>query len=249
MTYRTSVRFCSNHLSSARLSLIPLFLLVVQGCGTGEYERRVEEGLAQAKANSKFNGLYGPQPLPETAVSVRMPKVFKDPPLVEGAQINGKPVDARRIKPGLFPFPFLKFTYETYVDDAGGVKLPCYCYVGAVNAAGGRVRNPRGDIDASFQKKAEFESLTNWTDVQGETPEGRSNAWKKIRIECQQDFRTLDKAGQEKYAQMPGVMEIYLHEEAEHYVVIVWRLPKSIEQKFDLAKWTPIVAGCVTVKK
>ncbi len=249
MTYLASVRFSSVFWSPICLSLTLLFLLIIQGCGTGEYERRLDEGLTQAKANSKFNGLYGPQPLPDTAVSVRIPKMFKDPPLVEGAQVNGKPVDVRRIKPGLFPFPFLKYTYETYVDDAGGVKLPCYCYVGAANAAGGRVRNPKSDIDVSFQKKAEFESLTNWMDFQGETPEGRGNAWKKIRIECQQDFRTLDKAGQEKNAQLPGIMEIYLHEEAENYVIIVWRMPKSIEQKVELAKWAPIVAGCVTVKK
>jgi len=68
-------------------------------------------------------------------------------------------------------------------------------------------------------------------------------------MESQQDFRTLDKAGQEKYAQMPGLLEIYVQEEAENYVFIVWRMPKSIEQKVELSKWAPIVAGCVSIKK
>ena len=249
MTHRASVLSRNVRLSAILSSLAALFLPVIQGCGTGEYERRLDEGLAAAKANSKFNGLYGPQALPETSVSVRIPKMFKDPPLVEGAQVNGKPVDARRIKPGLFPFPFLKFTYEAYVDDAAGAKLPCYCYVGAVSKAGGRVRNPGGEIEVSLKNKAEFEKLTNWTDFQGETPEGRGNTWKKIRMESQQDFRTLDKAGQEKYAQMPGLLEIYVQEEAENYVFIVWRMPKSIEQNVELSKWAPIVAGCVSIKK
>ena len=45
------------------------------------------------------------------------------------------------------------------------------------------------------------------------------------------------------------MLEVYLHEEAGHYVLIAWRMPSSIEQQVDLAKWAPLVAGRVSVKK
>jgi len=46
---------------------------------------------------------------------------------------------------------------------------------------------------------------------------------------------------------MPGVLDIFLHEEAGLLVVIAWRMPESIEPY--VAKWEPLVAGCVNVKR
>ena len=82
-----------------------LFFCVLLGCGTGEYEQRLADRVLEAQQESKFNNLYAPQELPQTPVSVRMPTMFKDSPLVDGAQVGGKPVDPRRVKPGLFSFP------------------------------------------------------------------------------------------------------------------------------------------------
>src|SRR3972149_6811272 len=98
-------------------------------------------------------------------------------------------------------------------------------------------------------RKQDQSGLTDWVDFQGETPDGKGNQWKKLRFTNQQEFFTIDTTGQERFVQMPGVLEVYLHEEAGYCIAIAWRVPASIEQTVDLAKWAPLAAGCVSVKK
>ena len=64
-------------------------------------------------------------------------------------QVGGKPVDPRRVKPGLFELPWVKLTYEGFIDDPNAGKLPYYCYLGAVEMAGGQFRDPAGPSSRS----------------------------------------------------------------------------------------------------
>ena len=218
-------------------------LLLLCGCGTSEYERRLES----RPTTSKFDELYGPQELPGVPVSVRVPVLFKASPLVEGALVDGKPIDPRRVKPSLVALPGLKLTYEAFIEDSEGGKLPYYCYVGALNISNNRGPKPENSIHNELAGRPAYESLTEWADYQGETPEGRGNDWKKVRCASEQDFMYTDKNGKQDFRQMPGVIDIFLHEEAGMLVVIAWRMPKSIEP--HVAKWEPLVAGCVSVKR
>jgi hypothetical protein len=223
-----------------------LFLFALTGCGTSEYERRLNTGASKAQAESKWNNLYGPQDLADTPVSVRLPKMFTDSPLVVGVPVGGKPVDDRRVKPMLFDFPGLKLTYETLVEDPQAGKLPCYCHVGAVAGAAGQLS---AAVLADLQNKGPFDQQPTWSDFQAETSDGKTIACKKLRVTGQQDFYTLNKAGQEQYQQLPGLLEVYVHEEAGQQVLIAWRMPVSIEGTVALAKWAPVVAGSVSIKK
>jgi hypothetical protein len=180
--------------------------------------------------------------------------MFKDPPLVEGVLVGGKPVDARRLTPTVAKLPGLKLTYEAFVDGPDGGKLPYYCYLGAAEIAGRQARDPEKAfkdqclaVRDELAKQPQYDSLTDWVDFQGVTPEGRGNQWKKIRFVSQQQFVGFSKAGQEQIKTLPGVLEIYLHQEAGYLIAIAWRMPVSIEQKVDLAKWAPLVAGCVSI--
>jgi hypothetical protein len=224
-------------------------LLVVFGCGTGEYERRLSERASRPKPVASFNELYAPLALPNLpAVSVRMPVVmFKDTPLVEGSLVGGKPVDSRRVKPLLFELPWLKLTYEGFVDGADG-KTPYYCYVAAIDNTAGKVQNPEAGLRTELSGK-QPQTLSDWTDVQTPTPEGQAIAWRQLRFVGPQEFCIIDKAGQGQFKTLPGVLEIYLRPEAGYYVLIAWRTPSAIEQQVDLAKWASPVAGCVSVKK
>lgn len=224
-------------------------LFAAVGCGTSEYERRLGQAVSKAKAESKWNNIYGPQDLADTPVSVRVPRMFTEPPLVENAQINGKPVDNRRVKPILFDFPGLKLTYEMLVDDPPNGKVPCYCYVGAIAVPAGQPRNLSADVLADLQKKGPFDQQPAWADFQGEMPNGQNVPWKKLRVTSQQEFYTVNQAGQEQYVQLPGLLEIYFHEEAGQQILVAWRMPVTIEGKTELVKWAPVVAGCVSVKK
>jgi hypothetical protein len=224
---------------------------MLSGCGTGEYEERLDKRHAdKMKLEKKFSQLYAPQEVPGTQISVRLPKtIFKDPPLVEGAPVGGKPVDIRRVKPDkLVTIPGLKLTYEGFVEN-GGVKLPYYCYVGAVAVSTGEIVDRGGKIQAELAAQPQHDTLTNWESFLAKTPDGHENQWMKLRfVNKNQEFFTVDKAGQEQFKTMPGVLEVYLHAEPGYGVMIAWRMPTSIEGKVDLAKWAALVAGCVSVK-
>jgi len=178
--------------------------------------------------------------------------MFKDPPLVEGA---GKPVDPRRVKPEkLVTIPGLKLTYEGFVDGADGLKLPYYCYVGAVNVSpeqiiAGKFADPTEKMRAELAALPQHETLTGWESFQGDTPDGRDNPWTKLRFVSNQEFVTINQAGQEQFVTMPGALEICMRAETGFAVVIAWRMPVKIEKEVNLAKWLPLVAGCVSAKQ
>jgi hypothetical protein len=229
-----------------------LVFAVVSGCGTGEYERRLEARRTdKAKIEAKLRTLYLPLEVAGTPVSVRLPKtIFLDPPLVEGALVGGKPVDLRRVKPGkLVTIPGLKLTYEGFVDSEG-VKLPYYCYVGVIDAQGGQVVEEAAlKIHKELAAQRPQDTSMTWQDLRVETLDGSEGDWKKMRAESNQEFFTPDKAGQGQFKSMPGVLEVYLRVEAKSGIVIAWRMPASIENKVNLKKWATLVAECVSVKK
>jgi hypothetical protein len=231
------------------LSFLPCLaaLLLFSGCGTGDYQQRLENRVGRLRTEARFLELYAPQDLAGTPVAVRVPQVFKDSPLVEGAPgKDGNPIDPRRVKPTVFDLPWLKLTYELMIDQPPDGRLPFYCYVGAVAKNADGAKDPNGIWTAELAGKGG--QLTDWSDFQAETPGGQTVAWKKLRFEGPQEFFRVDPTGQEAVAQMPGVLEIYLREDAGQYIVVAWRTPTSIEQQAELAKWAPLVAGCVTAK-
>jgi hypothetical protein len=225
-----------------------LALAVVAGCGTREYEKRLENRATKLQKESEYKNLYGALELKGTPVSIRIPQTFKDQPLVEGnPDKDGKPVDPRRIKPGLFEFPWLSLTYEGFVDNPAGGKLAYYCYLGAVDKVAKNIPDPTQAWNVEMSGKGG--QVTAWADFQGKAQDGQMISWKKFRYVGDQEFYSLDQGGQGTFAKTPGVLEVYLREDAGQLIVIAWRFPASMEQQVDVAKWAPLVTGCVTVKK
>lgn len=249
MTHHSPLSDCRRSLPTIHYPLATLLLLALVGCGTGEYERRLNNRLNQMRKESKFKDLYDWLQLPDMpAVSVRLPLLFKDPPLVEGAQVDGKVVDLRRVRPEWLILPGLMLTYEGFVDAAEG-KVSYYCYVGAMETHGVEVLDPKSRILREGLDGQQHEALTDWTDFQAQTPVGQTVSWKKLRFVGPQEFFTVDKRGREQFKTMPGVLEIYLHQENGYLIAIAWRMPTSIEQQVDLSKVAAAVAGCARVKK
>ncbi len=240
----------SNHFLSLSRSWGCLLLAmgVVAGCGTGDYEKRLETRASRPQTESLYQGLYGALQLPGTPVSIRIPQMFKDAPLVAGSvDKDGKPVDPRRISPGLFELPWLTLTYEGFVDNPQGDKLSYYCYLAAVDKAAKNLPDPAAGWGTELSGKGG--AVVNWAEFQGKSAEGQVIPWKKFRFTGDQEFYSINKAGQGTFVKVPGVLEIYLREDAGQLIVVAWRVPTSIEQQVDVAKWAPLVTGCVTVKK
>ena len=164
-----------------------------------------------------------------------------------GTPTDSHPVDPRRVKPGLVTLPFLKLTYEATIKDDKGGSLPYYCYVGATKAATGQIDNVKNALRGELVGKSPTE-LSDWTDFQGESPEGKEFVWKKLHCVAPQEFGCNDAPGKTRFETLPGVLEIYLYEDSGYLVFFAWRMPKSIEPNVDLAKWAPLMAGCVSIK-
>ena len=75
--------------------LAGVLVILLSGCGTGEYEGRMEKRVTELRQVAKFNALYAPVPLEGTPILVRVPQTFKTQ-LVVGTMVEEKLVDARR---------------------------------------------------------------------------------------------------------------------------------------------------------
>ena len=234
-----------------------LLLGTVWGCGTSEYEARVEKRLRELQSGSKFNFLSDPIDIPGTSVSIRLPKKndanknsfptstdgFVNPPLKEGAMVNGKAVDAKRLKPGMIEINDLKVTYEGTILDRNKGNQPYYLYI-AVSTGTSRENFPRIMRNALAEK---FPDTTELTPYQAQTPEGRSINWQMCRGTSNQEFYYVSEKGQGQSIQLPGTFELFFLDENDTLVTLAWRLPTSIEQNIEYDLWKNMVAGCVKI--
>ena len=140
-----------------------LFLFFCGGCGTGDYEKKLDDRIDKLKVGSKFNLLSSPINVPGTQVSIRIPKKsdsnqkafenllsggFENPPLQESTEPDGKPIDPKRLKPNVLDVTDLKLTFEGFVPDAKQGKQPYYLYV-AVSTAQKQGKYPQSHAGRS----------------------------------------------------------------------------------------------------
>jgi hypothetical protein len=219
-----------------------LMLGLLLGCGTSEYERRKDERIASLKTGSKFNILTPALDIPGTSLSIRIPKEFNTTPLTDGAMLDGKPVDGRRVKPAVIDIPDLKATFEGFIEDANKGKQPYYLYV-AVSKGTIRTNLPRlmqADLASKFNNTSQLSLL------QAPTPEGRSIDWQQCRGTGNQLFYYVLPSGEGQFTTMPGAVELMFHEENDALIILVWRMPTGIEGTIE--SWIKLTAGCVNLR-
>jgi hypothetical protein len=228
--------------NSISLFSLLLFCLCL-GCGTGEYESRLQLGIEKAKKESKFNELRASEEVTGTKVSIRAPKFFGTA-WTEGAVVDGKAVDPVRLKP--LSLPGLKNTYELTIQDDKQGSLAYYCYVGVCNDA---INIFDSEINNQYITNSGYSRTSDWTSFNAPTPEGKTMAWRKVRLTGAMKFFYKTQIGQENMLTMNGVMDIFTYQEpGTPLVVIAWRFPADIESKIELDKWESLVAGGVSVK-
>jgi hypothetical protein len=230
------------YIAAAVLLLLGIFV----GCNTGDYEQRLNKRINDLKTGSKFNILSSSVEVPGTQVSLRVPEDFKNPPFQEGAKIDGKAVDPRRIKPNLLDLGDLKLTYEGFVQDKNNGKQYYYLYV-AVSTGQNRKFYPRV-MQADLTTKIPDTSQVADVSPPPQTPEGRNVDWSECHGTGNQPFYYTMPNGEGKFIQLPGSIYMFFHDENDVLVTLIWRLPTSIEQNVDFKSWTELVAGCVKVR-
>jgi len=222
--------------------LLCVVIVVSEGCGKGEYERRLRNRGAGGVANPTLGQpaaagaeLYAPLQLPGSGFSVCVPRVFVNQPFVPGG------ADERRVKAGPVTLPDLKFTYEAYITDAAGGQMSYYLYLAATSGSAQTVAE-----QLRMQLAGQSQQESGWADFPVTSSTGKTLSWRRLRATGQQEFYYKSKDGQEQFTTMPGVLEIYLCESGGQVLIVAWRMPAAIEQHTGLARLAPLVAGSIS---
>jgi hypothetical protein len=234
-----------------------LFLVFWGGCGTGDYEQRLDRRINELKVGSKFNLLSSPIDVPGTQVSIRIPQKndfnknafetllsggFENPPLQDAVSPDGKPIDPRRLKPNIIDVADLKLTFEGFVKDRNEGKQAYYLYV-AVTTRQTRVNIPKL-MQADLSSK--INDATPLTDLKAQTPEARDILWQECHATGKQLFNYVNPEGLSQFVQLNGTIELMFHEENDALVVLIWRWPAALDKSM-FESWVEMVAGCVKV--
>ena len=227
-----------------------LLLISSLGCGTGEYEQRLTDTERQIKQGSAFAEMHPSAPLAGTSVKIQLPNSLVSQPFNEQTQVDGVPIDPRRLKPpAAIAVTGLQHTYEELLTDPAGGKQSYYCYLAAFDKATVGPNDPilimRRQAQSLFSS-----SIAMVKTVQCKTPQGQSIEWQYLRATGPQEFYYVDSGGNVSFTKMEGALEVYSRTEGNSIIMIIWRVPINIEgpQYVDLQTWAPRVAGSVTAQ-
>jgi hypothetical protein len=216
--------------------MVCLLLTLCWGCGTGAYEKLLSEREGKAW-DKKYVVDFSPErEVPGTPFLLRMPKLFATPFCENGKTADGKSVDRRRSEPGELGLPPASLTYEMPIPDQAGGKQSSYCYmmVESVSKTGNlaKVSTQLQSTLTAMSKAPDsgFEGPLAVGTIRGNKRDGQITDWTEIRYVGKMNFFYIDKGGKEQYQPMPGVLRVYLHEEAGFLVAFVMRMPKSVDQ-------------------
>lgn len=226
-----------------------MLLLGCLGCGTREYESRLNTSITNLRRSSVFIDMHPSADLTGTPVTVKVPNLFNLPPMVKGEPVDGQEVDQRRLEPPVVTVTGLMLTYEGLLADSAGGKQSYYLYLGVVDTS----LLMGKDLPTLMFRQAQtaFSGTTPLETVTCDTPDGRSTDWKKLRVSGKQPFYYVAGDGKTDFREMDGVMEFFIRQEGNFIVTIGWRAPASPEgvDYPGLAIWGPRIAGTVALKQ
>jgi hypothetical protein len=229
--------------TSLSLVFLPICLLLA-GCGTDEYQSRLDKSASGSNSGSKFSSELGAETtIPGTSVSLRIPNKM------QSVQDLNDPV---RGKCTLFEIQGLKAAYEGSVVDQAGNKLHYFLYVGVSDLGANGTIPTRGwlsELQGNFPKSSDGSPEVNKSYTVS-TPEGSSKQWEEIHFKCRQKFFYPTANNPQNNQEMPGTLVGLCHSENNIVVSLVFRYPDNLETlhsaDFD-SDWIKLIAGCVKV--
>jgi len=255
----------SRYLSNRPLAAAALLLGVCLGCGTGEYESRLEETVKRIEEQSDFSThMHPPQKLAQTRLWCQVPKNFAETSLQE-ASIE-EPSRVRlpaNLNAGI---PGLQRTYEGWYSDAEegpdsgeNPKTAYYCYLSVTDLSTSVSKDPmralRNNLRGVGGMDRGGKSVDVKTDVVScKTPEGRSTTWFRSEYIIQsplQDFYVIDEEGNGQFVPKAGTLVFYdrMDEERNLAIIVGFRVPTEIWKRkdFSLKKRVALVPGSIKI--
>lgn len=222
-----------NRICSLRLfaPVAVAFCVFALGCGSGEYQKRLNNTLKRLKEQSAFAGMSEPMPLPGTKLTFCVPKEF-----VNAADKSADPLHKKLLSPGpLRPEQADAAAFYMYLTEAKpeqGEDLPAMTlHWGRRDPATGSKQDPSSELMYALQDALPNKEL-KWEEVQFSTPEGGSLTWQKLSASGNMEFVMVKCADGALTGakRMSGDLHLYIykHPESGVFVWMVWRVPGII---------------------
>ncbi len=223
------VVFSGKYRSLAGLGL----LLATVGCGTADYEARLENTVAQLKKFPPLIALapYFSQPLEGTEVNLRKPSVFgRQIPKATGEQ----PTAPEELYPAGVPMPAHQATYEAFVKDDQGTQWYYNFVICAAQVSAGEAQAAVAKYLARLQATVP-QTPEDWgAPLEIETPEGVMR-WRPLRVEAKFQFPSR-RGDHSSSAEHDGVLELLLLEGQGHLVILGTKTMQHYEEFTEVGK-------------
>lgn len=201
------------------------------GCGSGEYQKRLNNTVKRLKEQSAFAGMSDPITLPGTKLTFCVPKEF-----VNAADKTDDPLHKKLISPNPLRFEQADaaafYMYLTEPKPEQSEDLPALTlHWGRRDPATGSKQDPSSELMYALQDALPNKEL-KWEEVQFSTPEGGSLTWQKLSAAGNMEFITVKCADGTLTGakRMSGDLYLYMykHPESGVFVWMVWRVPAII---------------------
>ncbi len=223
--------------------VLPISLFLA-GCGTAEYQSRLDKAVSGTSSTSKFSSALGQETtIPGTSISLRIPTAMQSVDIA----------DALRGKCPLFDISGLKATYEGSVEDQAKNKLQYYLYIAVSDQNANNfipARNWLAQMQGDFPDSPDSSTEIN-NNYLADSPEGSPIHFEEFHYnKCLQKFLYPTPTKPDNSQKMPGNIVCLSHTENGKVVSLVFRYPSGLSDyhgaNFD-PDWLKLVAGTLKV--
>ena len=229
-------------------AMLALTCAALVGCGQSEYDQNLGKSLKLVEHASKFADLeLNYTTVADTPFQLRLPKAF-DASIDRLTPVSPDPenqtlpaVHPERMQPGLVTVPGMKLMCQGTVKDQRGVVVPYFCHIAALPAAtDGENPIPKladtlpAELEGALRPAGEAAPAAGtptklaWKTAELETPTmGQTMPWKTLEVKTTLGYRALRT---ESNFDLPGVLRLYLYEGDGQQLLIVWRVPETVEE-------------------
>jgi hypothetical protein len=196
--------------SAVRMAACVGGCLVLIGCSSGEYNRRLEETIQRIETEVRLHGAASPIVDSSTGATIRLPEMIG-----ADAQTLQQGDEAQ---PSFLALPGFAYAYKFQAEGQPG-----YLYVATVPVADKPPEELTRELQTEVRKT--FSSAA-WQDVTVTPPGGTPLAVKRLTAEGTQKFGQQD---------LPGRLDLYLASTPTHHVLLGWRAPSGTPKFFEAA--------------
>jgi len=235
-------------------------LSLVAGCGTGEYQARMEKQIAALRELARFNDLQKlTYTLPATNVTLRVHQKLEGPVDMGGRSSFGASIPSAEIQPPGWRMPGQRATARMFVKDNENREWPVYCYFGevAVPALADGAKLFREFVKGTLEQTKVL-AVGNWEEVQIKQPGGNLLPCWRIRAVGEMPFllksggpsgapATPGSTGPQA-AKTSGVLQIYIPNNDLSLVLIGWLAPQIVETASGIDDKVQLTVGTVAVQ-